>query len=180
MRTPLFRGLMRAAVVPVAATFAVLIAGAPGAHAATDLSKVAEELREGPVYVDPAASDQLSSADAEALADKIEDADKPVFVAVLPADQPTENLFVNLRTETGITGLYGVRVGDRFDAAADSTVLSRQGVDNLVTSVQGAGDPKAQLNDFVDAALQNVGGTAPASWSDGGGGKGVDAGGLIA
>ncbi|KUL26061.1 hypothetical protein [Streptomyces regalis] len=180
MRTPLFRGLMRAAVVPVAATFAVLMTGAPGAHAATDLSKVAEQLREGPVYVDPAASDLLSSADAEALADKIEDADKPVFVAVLPADQPTQNLLLNLRTETGVTGLYGVRVDDRFDAAADASVLSRQGVDNLVTSVQGAGDPKAQLNDFVDAALQNVGGTAPASWSDGGDGTGVDAGGLIA
>jgi hypothetical protein len=130
--------------------------------------------------VDPAASDQLSSADAEALADKIRDADKPVFVAVLPADQPTENLLLNLRTETGVTGLYGVRVGDRFDAAADASVLSRQAVGNLVTSVQSAGDPKAQLNDFVDAALRNVGGTAPASWSDGGDGSGVDASGLIA
>ncbi|MGW1955648.1 hypothetical protein ACWCPI_23355 [Streptomyces sp. NPDC001920] len=179
MRTPLFRGLMRSLIVPVVAAAAVLTAGAPGAHAATDLSQVAEALREGPVYVDPAASDQLSSADAEALADKIKDADKPVFVAVLPADQPTQNLLLNLRTQTGVTGLYGVRVGDRFDAAADSAVLSEQAVDNLVASVQSAGDPKAQLNDFVDAALRNVGGTAPASWSDGGGG-GVDAGGLIA
>lgn len=167
-------------IVPVAATVAVLTAGAPGAHAATDLSKVAEALREEPVYVDPAASGQLSSADAEALADKIKDADKPVFVAVLPADQPTENLLLNLRTETGVTGLYGVRVDDRFDAAADASVMSRQAVDNLVTSVQSAGDPKAQLNDFVDAALRNVGGTAPASWSEGSGGDGVDVSGLIA
>ncbi|MFI7412438.1 hypothetical protein ACIBU0_27580 [Streptomyces sp. NPDC049627] len=179
MRTPLFRGLMRSLIVPVAAAAAVFMAGAPGAHAATDLSQVAEALREDPVYVAPAASDQLSSADAEALADKIKDADKPVFVAVLPADQPTQNLLLNLRTETGVTGLYGVRVGDRFDAAADSVVLSRQGVDNLVTSVQGAGDAKAQLNDFVDAALRNVRGTAPASWSDGGS-TGVDVSGLIA
>ncbi len=170
---------MRSLIVPVVAAAAVLTAGAPGAHAATDLSQVAEALREDPVYVDPAASDQLSSADAEALADKIKDADKPVFVAVLPADQPTQNLLSNLRTETGVTGLYGVRVGDRFDAAADSAVLSGQAVDNLVASVQSAGDPKAQLNDFVDAALRNIGGTAPASWSDGGGG-GVDVGGLIA
>ncbi|MCF1599739.1 hypothetical protein, partial [Streptomyces muensis] len=180
MRTPLFRGLMSLLIVPVTATVAVLTAGAPGAHAATDLSKVAEALREEPVYVDPAASDQLSSADAEALADKIKDADKPVFVAVLPADQPTENLLLNLRTETGVTGLYGVRVDDRFDAAADASVMSRQAVNNLVTSVQSAGDPKAQLNDFVDAALRNVSGTAPASWSDGSGGDGVDVSGLIA
>jgi hypothetical protein len=180
MRTPRFRGLLRVLIVPVAATLAVLTAGAPGAHAATDLSKVAEALREDPVYVDPAASDQLSSADAEALADKIKDADKPVFVAVLPADQPKKNLFINLRTETGITGLYAVRVADAFDARADSSVLSEQGVRNLVTSVQGVDDPKAQLNDFVDAALLNVGGQAPATWSDGGGGDGVDSGGLIA
>ncbi|ELS56730.1 hypothetical protein STVIR_2301 [Streptomyces viridochromogenes Tue57] len=166
-------------IVPVTATLAVLMAGAPGAHAATDLSQVAEALRDGPVYVDPAASDQLSSADAEALADKIEDADKPVFIAVLPADQPTENLLLNLRTETGVTGLYGIRVGERFDAGADPSVLSVQAVNNLVRSVQNAGDPKAQLNDFVDSALRNVRGTAPASWSGGGGGEGVDVGGLI-
>ncbi|MFE6989410.1 hypothetical protein ACFVFN_14690, partial [Streptomyces pharetrae] len=172
MRAARMRTLVRLLIVPVIAALAVLSAGAPGAHAATDLSQVAQALRESPVYVDPAASGVLSEADAEALADKIEDADKPVFVAVLPADQPTENLFRNLRTETGVTGLYGVLLGDRFDARADSTVLSRQGVSNLVTAVQDAGDPKAQLNDFVDGALRGgVGGTAPASWA--GGEKGV-------
>ncbi|KOG10942.1 hypothetical protein [Streptomyces viridochromogenes] len=179
MRTPLFRGLMRLLIVPVAATVAVLTAGAPGAHAATDLSKVAEALREDPVYVDPAASDLLSSADAEALADKIEDADKPVFVAVLPAGESDE-VFRNLRTETGITGLYAIRSGAEFGAAADPVVLSEDAVDNLVAAVRGTDDPKAQLNDFVDSALRNVGGTAPASWSDGGSGAGVDASGLIA
>ncbi|MER7193481.1 hypothetical protein [Streptomyces flaveolus] len=160
--------LIRLLVVPVVAALAVLMAGAPGAHAATDVSEIGAALRESPVYVDPAASDLLSDADADALADKIESADEPVFVAVLPADYPTQNLFQNLRTETGITGLYGIRLGDRFDARADSSVLSRQGVNNLVTAVQGAGDPKAQLNDFVDDALRSVRGSAPASWDAGG------------
>jgi hypothetical protein len=162
------RVLIRLLVAPVVAALAVLMAGAPGAQAATDVSAIGAALRESPVYVDPAASDLLSDADAEALADKIEDANEPVFVAVLPADQPTENLFRNLRTETGITGLYGVRLGDRFDARADSSVLSRQGVDNLVTAAQGAGDAKAQLNDFVDDALRSVRGSAPSSWDSGG------------
>lgn len=171
---------MRSLIVPVIAAAAVFTAGAPGAHAATDLTPVAEALREDPVYVDPAASDQLASADAEALADKIRDADRPVFVAVLPADQPTENLLRNLRTETGVTGLYAVRVGDRFDAAADPVVLPPRAVDNLVTSVQSAGDPKAQLNDFVDAALRDVNGSAPSGWRDGGAGETVDISGLIA
>ncbi|MGY0069946.1 hypothetical protein ACWZEH_24770 [Streptomyces sp. QTS137] len=178
MKDALTRTLVRLLIVPVAAVLAVLMAGAPGAHAATDLSTVAQALRESPVYVDPEATGILSESDAEALAAKIEDADKPVFVAVLPAGYPAENLFRNLRTETGITGLYGVRLGDEFDARADSGVLSRQGVGNLVTSAQGAGDAKAQLNDFVDDALRNIGGSAPASWNEGGGE--VPVGGLIA
>ncbi|WP_414496100.1 hypothetical protein [Streptomyces sp. CRN 30] len=178
MRTALARLLVRLLIVPVAAVAAVLSVGASGAHAATDVSEIAEALRDRPVYVDPAASGLLSEADADALADKIEDADKPVFVAVLPADYPTQDLFRTLRTETGVTGLYGIRLGDRFDARADSSVLSKQGVTNLVAAVQGAGDPKAQLNDFVDDALRNTGGTAPNGWSEGSGG-GVPVAGLI-
>ncbi|MEU6292880.1 hypothetical protein [Streptomyces sp. NPDC046988] len=160
--------LIRLLIAPVIAALAVLMAGAPGAQAATDVSEIGAALRESPVYVDPAASDLLSDADADALADKIEAADEPVFVAVLPAGYPTGNLFQNLRTETGITGLYGIRLGDRFDARADSSVLSRQGVNNLVTAAQGAGDTKAQLNDFVDDALRSVRGSAPSSWDSGG------------
>ncbi|MET7295491.1 hypothetical protein ABZS79_25730 [Streptomyces griseoloalbus] len=178
MKDALTRTLVRLLIVPVAAVLAVLMAGAPGAQAATDLSVVAEELRESPVYVDPEARDILAESDAEALADKIEDADKPVFVAVLPADYPTQDLFQNLRTQTGVTGLYGIRLGDGFDARADGSVLSRDGVRNLVTAVQGAGDAKAQLNDFVDDALRNTGGSAPSSWSEGSGGD-VPVGGLI-
>lgn len=160
--------LLRLLIAPVIAALAVLMAGAPGAQAAADVSEIGAALRESPVYVDPAASGLLSDADADALADKIEDAGEPVFVAVLPADFPTDNLFQNLRTETGITGLYGVRLGDEFDARADSSVLSRQGVNNLVTAAQGAGDTKAQLNDFVDDALRSVRGSAPSSWDSGG------------
>ncbi|WP_226486844.1 hypothetical protein [Streptomyces parvulus] len=171
------RVLIRLLIAPVVAALAVLLAGAPGAQAATDVSEIGAALRESPVYVDPAASDLLSKADADALADKIEDADEPVFVAVLPADYPTDDLFRNLRTETGITGLYGVRLGDRFDARADSSVLSRQGVGNLVTAAQGAGDTKAQLNDFVDDALRSVRGSAPSSWDSGN--AGVPTGALI-
>ena len=178
MKAALVRTVVRLLIVPFAAVLAVLLAGAPGAHAATDLSEVARGLRENPVYVDPAASGQLAASDAEALADKIKDADKPVFVAVLPAGYPTQDLFRNLRTETGITGLYGIHLGDRFDARADSSVMSRQAVSNLVTAVQDAGDTKAQLNDFVDDALRNVGGSAPSSWSDGSG-TDVPVGGLI-
>ncbi|MCH0565811.1 hypothetical protein [Streptomyces sp. MUM 2J] len=154
--------------------------GAPRAVAAdANLSTVAAALRQSPVYVDPAASDQLSAADADALAQKIKDADKPLFVAVLPADQPTENLFTDLRTATGITGLYAVRLGDRFDARADSAVLPPTAVQNLVTSVRGDSGAATQLNDFTDRALVNMGGAAPAGWGSSGSGSGASPAALV-
>ncbi|MFF3908636.1 hypothetical protein ACFYZJ_22225 [Streptomyces sp. NPDC001848] len=167
MKAALHRGIVVPLVALLMAALTVLSPGASRAQAATDVSAIAQALRSGPVYVDPAASGQLSGADADALAKKIEDAGKPVFIVVLPADYPTRNLFVDLRTATGITGLYGVRLGDRFDARADSSVLGHSAVRNLVTSVQGE-TAKAQLNDFTDRALANVGGHAPATWGTSG------------
>ncbi|MEU5379234.1 hypothetical protein ABZ359_27575 [Streptomyces sp. NPDC005968] len=163
MKVVLVKGLAVPLVALLMAALTVLYGGVPRAEAATDVSTVATALRKGPVYVDPAASGQLSARDADALAKKIEDAGKPVFVAVLPADYPTQNLFADLRTATGITGLYAIRLGDRFDARADSSALHRTAVQNLVTSVRGE-SVKAQLDDFTDRALANVGGRAPSSW----------------
>ncbi|MEV5882874.1 hypothetical protein AB0L74_09175 [Streptomyces sp. NPDC052020] len=159
------------AVLTAVGALAAPAAGAapPRAATATSVSAIAEALRERPVYVDPAASALLSEGEAEALADRIEDADKPLFVAVLPADYPTENLFTELRTATGVTGLYAIRLGDRFDARADSTVLPRAAVNNLVGSVQGE-DARTQLDDFTDRALANMGGSGPSGWDEGAGG----------
>ncbi|MFJ5896290.1 hypothetical protein ACIQFZ_12625 [Streptomyces sp. NPDC093064] len=137
--------------------------GVPRVAAATSVSAIAEALRRGPVYVDPAASAQLPPADAAALTRRIKDAGKPLFIVVLPANYPTRNLFTELRTATGITGAYAVRVGDRFDARADSSVLPRTAVSNLVTSVQGESG-RTQLTDFTDRALANMGGRAPSTW----------------
>src|SRR5947199_1803542 len=170
VRTRSLPGLILALLL---AALTVLSAGAPPASAATGVSTIAEALRKSPVYVDPAAGAQLSSADAHALAKQIKDADKPLFVAVLPAGYPTANLFRNLRTATGITGLYAIRLGDRFDARADSSVLPRTAVQNLVTSVQGEKNAKSQLTDFTDRALANMAGSAPSSWGSSSGGGGV-------
>ncbi len=136
---------------------------APGARADTGVSEIARALRASPVYVDPAARDQLSAQTAEALAARIKRADRPLFIAVLPAGYPTAGLFADLRAATGITGLYGVRLGDRFDARADSSVMSPTARQNLVRSVQGE-DARTQLADFTDRALINMGGHAPRSW----------------
>ncbi|GAB1338004.1 hypothetical protein ACE1SV_45940 [Streptomyces sp. E-15] len=152
---------------------------APGARADTGVSTIAAALRQSPVYVDPAARDQLSAADAAALASRIKDADKPLFIAVLPAGYRTTDLFSDVRAATGVTGLYGIRLGDRFDARADSSVMSATARKNLVGSVQGE-SAKAQLTDFTDRALANMGGHAPKSWGgSSGGGDGVSATALV-
>ncbi len=181
MKAALIRGLPGLLIALLLAAFAALSPGVYPAHAATDVGTVAAALRRSPVYVDPAASAQLSTVDAQALAAKIKKADKPVFVAVLPDGFPTQNLFQNLRTDTGVTGLYAIRLGTRFDARADSAVLARTGVRNLVTSVQGE-PAKTQLNDFTDRALDSVKGSAPSSWGShaGGGDGGVSTTALIA
>ncbi|MFI5797182.1 hypothetical protein [Streptomyces sp. NPDC051677] len=177
-------GPLSALALAVLAVLAVLMsAGAPRATAATtdptSVSAIAASLRESPVYVDPEASGELSRADADALRQRIEAADKPLFIAVLPADQPTENLFTDLRTATGVTGLYAIRLGDRFDARADSSVLPRTAVQNLVAGVRGETDASSQLTDFTDRALADMGGSAPASWSSSGGGDGISSTALI-
>ncbi|WP_030693712.1 hypothetical protein [Streptomyces globisporus] len=161
----------------------LLLVLAPTAGArATGVSDAAAALRQGPVYVDPGAAGQLSTADAKALAQKIKDADKPLFVAVLPANAqfPPKGLIDNLRAQTGIAGLYAVRLGDRFDAGVDRSVMSPAAVDNLVTSVRQPGvDAAAELDAFVDQALPVMRGSAPASWGSVGKDSGVPVAGLV-
>ncbi|GFH35547.1 hypothetical protein [Streptomyces pacificus] len=162
----------------------LLLALAPGASARdTGVSDAAAALKQGPVYVDPAARAQLSQADEEALEERIVSADKPVFVAVLPesAQFPADSVLRDLRTATGITGLYAIRLGDRFDAGADGTVMPRDAVRTIVSGVNTpGGDAATQLGNFVDQALPTVRGSAPASWSEGAGPTGAGTASLIA
>ncbi|MBX7555342.1 hypothetical protein K1Y78_47475 [Streptomyces sp. tea 10] len=181
---------VRGLVVLAAVTVLGLSVSVPGASAATGTGAgvVAEAFRKGPVYVDPRAQDRLPKAAADKLAAKIEDADKPVFVAVLPesADYPQASLMRDLRSLTGITGVYAVRLGTLFNAKADHQVMSPGAVANLRGAVQraDASNTEAQLNIFVDQAVQQARGHAPASWAQAGGGGfgrgGLLAGGLIA
>ncbi|OEJ33882.1 hypothetical protein [Streptomyces subrutilus] len=162
---------------------AALVA-APRASAATGVAAVAQALQEGPVYVDPRAEAQLPEAEADALAQKIKDAGKPVFVAVLPAtgEFPQDKVLSAVRAETGITGLYAVRLGDGFNAGADRAVMPANAVHNLAEAVKTGGpvDAGTQLNNFVDQALTQVKGGAPASWGSVGEDGGTPVAGLVA
>lgn len=168
------RSVLRPATALATIFLALAAVSAPGpAHAADGTGTVAEALRKSPVYVDPLAEKQLSKADADALARKIEDADRPVFVAVLPesAEFPQATLLKDLRALTGVTGVYAVRLGDGFNAAADAQVMSREAVANL-KGAAGRSSPEdagAQLNSFVEQALLQAGGSAPSSWGADGG-----------
>ncbi|MEV6680380.1 hypothetical protein AB0N09_26485 [Streptomyces erythrochromogenes] len=162
---------------------ATALAVAPQASAATGVAAVAEALKEGPVYVDPRAAAQLPKAEADALAKKIKDAGKPVFVAVLPAtaDFPQDKVLAAVRAETGITGLYAIRLGDGFNAGADRTVMPANAVRNLTEAVKTGApvDASTQLNNFVDQALPQTKGSAPGSWGTTGADAGVPVGGLV-
>ncbi|MFD7613849.1 hypothetical protein [Streptomyces sp. NPDC059828] len=164
---------------------ALILAPAPAFSAsagATGVSGAAQALKQGPVYVDPGARSQLSAAEEKALEQKIKDADKPVFVAVLPQSSafPADRVLGELRAATGIAGLYGVRLGDGFNAGADRAVMPRDEVRTIVAGVKTPGvDAATELNNFVDQALPAVRGSAPDSWNGGGAGR-SSAGALIA
>ncbi|MEU4354237.1 hypothetical protein [Streptomyces virginiae] len=162
---------------------ATALTAAPQAVAATGVAAVGEALKEGPVYVDPRAEAQLPKAEADALAKKIKDAGKPVFVAVLPAtaEFPQDKVLAAVRAETGVTGLYAIRLGDGFNAGADRAVMPANAVRNLTEAVKTGApvDASTQLNNFVDQALPRTRGSAPASWGTTGADDGVPVGGLI-
>ncbi|MER7467751.1 hypothetical protein [Streptomyces sp. NPDC097981] len=184
MRTRLisvrFGSLLSGLLLALSATALV---AAPQASAATGPAAVAEALKEGPVYVDPRAEAQLPKAQADALAKKIKDAGKPVFVAVLPAtpEFPADSVLRTVRAETGITGLYAIRLGDGFNAGADRAVMPANAVRNLTDAVKAGGpvDAGTELGNFVDQALAQAKGRAPASWGDSGSAGRVPVGGLI-
>jgi hypothetical protein len=168
--------LLGALLAALLAAALALVAAGP-AHAARGgargIGAVAEALRKSPVYVDPRVSSQLSSSEAGALAKKIKDSGKPIFVAVLPAapEFPPKTLLRVLRTEVGITGVYAVHLDNGFNANADHQVMPRNAVANLTVAVKQSygSDTAALLNNFVDQAGQQAQGHAPDSWGTSGG-----------
>ncbi|NKY16569.1 hypothetical protein [Streptomyces somaliensis] len=161
----------------------LLLALAPAAtaRASDGLREAADALRRGPVYVHPAAAGELSPREARELERRILDADKPLMVAVLPDTEefPEETLLRDLRTLTGVTGVYAVRLGDAFDAGADRSVLAPRAVENLVSAVHRPGvDAATELNTFADRSLPQIRGSAPSSWT-GVPGDGAPVGGLV-
>ncbi|MCI0385662.1 hypothetical protein [Streptomyces sp. CNQ085] len=158
----------RATVLPAVllALATALLTPAGGARAATGLDEVATALRDDPVYVDPAASDKLSEAEADRLAEQIRAGDIPVHIAVLPADSSYggDAVFDRLRSEVGRPGVYGVALGSQFGAASDADVLAGSTAGELARQNlrEHSGEPERILSGFVtdvQSAARADGGT---------------------
>jgi hypothetical protein len=168
----LFRSLLLLLTAGLLASLTAAAAGAGTAGEVRGIDRAAGALRAGPVYVDPRSSDPPSRSHLKALRGKIRNADKPVFIAVVPASRefPPRTLLQDLRHRVGVPGVYAIARGSGFAAGADSSVMPRGEVDALRGSARAAGaDAQARVDRFADGAVQRARGGAPASWGSGSG-----------
>ena len=171
MRTLARRSPAAGPAALLAVLLGLLLLLAPAASAAGGLDAAASALRQTQVYVDPAMQDRFSQSRADALAAKIRSADKPIFVAVVPAtDEFAANtLFQDLRTKVGIVGTYAVWRGDQFQAYSDEAALSPAATERTAGAASRShrGDVNGTVTDFVNLAAPQVRGHGVASQSDG-------------
>jgi len=140
--------------------------------AAADVTDGASALRGGDtVYVDPSASDLLSSADAATLTDQANATGLPLFIAVLPENAgPADEVLVALNAEVGMSGVYAVVVGNEFRAG--STSGSAADLATAAFRAQGDNGAAAVLSEFITLVDERFGAgsdSATPAASDGGG-----------
>ncbi|WP_354642463.1 hypothetical protein [Kitasatospora camelliae] len=149
------------AAVPAALTavllgLLLLLLAVPAA-AAGGITEASAALKSTQVYVDPSMTGRFSESQAADLAGKLKDADKPIFVAVVPATDayPAQTLARDLRTETGIVGVYAIWRGEEFRAFSDRAALAPVAADRIAGAASRAhpGDINGTVNDFVDQAI---------------------------
>jgi hypothetical protein len=156
--------------VLVALILAVLTAGPAMASAAS----VADELKTSPVFVDPNAPIKV---DTNALVEKVQAAETPIFIAVLPDDARDETngntdvLGAKIADALNERGTYLVTAGTRYTAA--SSTLNRGEAKELAgQAFQANGkDLDAALSQFVDE-VSSAAKSEPAAQTSGDGGGG--------
>ena len=172
----------RVSTVLLALVVTVLTAG-PAAAQATTVESVAASLAGSPVYVDPQAPVKVDRA---ALLGRIEAADTPIFIAVLPesANQATggktDRLAQAIAERVNQSGAYMVTAGRTFSAGSD-TLPGGEAKAIADRAFQDSGnDLQADLLQWVDgvAASAPREPAAQGGGSDGDGGGG--AGGVLA
>ncbi|MEV7217148.1 hypothetical protein AB0O31_29155 [Kitasatospora cineracea] len=143
----------------------LMVFGLSAPASAAGLNDAADSMKKVQVYVDPAMNGRFSKEQADKLAAKLKDADKPIFIAVLPASDayPTKNLFGDLRTKVGIVGVYGIWRGDQFQANSDAKALGKAATDRIAGAAfrSNPKDINATLTEFVDGAAAQTKGEGP-------------------
>ena len=171
MRTLARRSPATGPAALLAVLLGLLLLLAPAASAAGGLDAATSALKQTQVYVDPAMQDRFSQSQADALAAQIRSADKPIFVAVVPATDEfaAKTVLTDLRTKVGIVGTYAVWRGDQFKAGSDKAALSPAAADRLAGAAfrSHPGDINGTLTDFVNQAVPQVRGHGVASQSGG-------------
>ncbi|MET0229027.1 MAG: hypothetical protein ABW234_10010, partial [Actinomycetes bacterium] len=160
---------------------ALILAVLTAAPAMASADSVAAELAKNPVFVDPNAPIKV---DANALREKVEAAETPIFIAVLPDEARTETngntnaLGAKIAGALKKRGTYLVTAGTKYTAA--SSTLNRGEAKQLAGQAFQANGRNldAALGQFVDevaAAARNEpaaqsGGSGSGSGGGGGGG----------
>lgn len=95
-------------------------------------SDVADELRNIPLFIDPAVAAQIEPADRDAIDDALSGTETPVYVAIVPADAGDARSSGELRDAMGSDGTFLVLFEDG-NISAGSTLFS--GGDELSQAV---------------------------------------------
>ncbi|MCP2307742.1 EGFR-like transmembrane domain-containing protein [Kitasatospora paracochleata] len=160
MRTAIRRPAATVPLAVLAALLGLLLLLAAPARAAGGIDAAATTLKQGQVYVDPAMTGRFSAAQAADLTKKLNKADKPIFVAVLPDsnEYPRTTVAKDLRTKVGIVGVYAIWRGNEFKAFSDAKALRPSSTDNIAGAALRShpGDINGTLNDFVDQAAKQT------------------------
>jgi hypothetical protein len=152
-----------------------------GPAAAVPVEQVVSELGKAPVYVDPEAGVGISQG---ALLGPVENADPPIYIAVLSAASVQENggtlndLGQAIASGVNQSGTYMVTAGRSWVAASDTIGSARAQELARQAFQEHQGDPQAALLQWVDGVAASAQGE-PAAQSGGDGGGG-GAGGVIA
>lgn len=154
------RRLLLPVLTSAALTVPVLALGATPASAAEepDVDEVATSLEQEHVYIDPAI-DELPDAEADAVYTAAEEAENPVYMAVLPEDAFASNATAEaftqeLTSEVGEDGTYAVAWGDNL--YLNSNVMNDSSMEDVYR--QALNEPTAVdgLTTIPDASDQAV------------------------
>jgi hypothetical protein len=152
----------------------LLVLAAP-ARAGVLIDEAAQGLASDNVFVHPDASPTLSSAEADALRERIDARGAgPMYIAVMPEAIESEaggdagQALLLLATQIGLPGTYALVSGENIQAGSEDVLPRGEAREARDAAIEaGGGDLDAILSGFVDRI-----GTARADVLDGGGSGG--------